>query len=142
MTLPKRLNLIRIVLGQLDKTSTFVDDDFRQQVGAKRRFTEVIVQGQINIGLRRGKKLAVTARGKTGDEEKSRGHCLFRRADLKKQGVVIQKGDQILRVGPTGDEVVVNGVVIEIRPESPLRGAFLLDYVEFEHDLEELATVR
>jgi len=141
MGLPKRLNLIRIVLEQLNPAGTFIDSDFREQIGAKQRTAEVVVRGQINLGLLRGRKLKETARSMTGDQEKSKGRIYFRRADLKALGVTIKKGDRVLRAGPVGDEVSIDGVVIQIRPEAPLRGTFLLDVIEFEHDREERESV-
>jgi len=137
MAKPVRINEMRIVLAPLDKVSTHVDSDFREPIGVKQRPAEVIVTGQVNLGLVKNKRFELVKRSRTGDVEDLFGRLVFKKTDLVAQGVMIEKGWKVLRAGPSGSETIIDGVIIEVRPESPLNGDFLLIYVEFEYDREK-----
>jgi len=129
------MNMVRIVIEQIDTTKTVKDPDFREQVGVKFRTTRKVLSGQVNLA--RKKQYFQTDRTRTGDREPTTGHVLFRKADLDNAGVILRKGDMVVEVGPESNPTPMNTILTQVRPESPLRGDFLLIYCEFELDSEK-----
>jgi len=140
MALPLRMSMMRVIVNQLSTEDTVVDPDFREQKGPKVRSTRLELQGQVN--LYSNKRYNPTDRTRTGDRESSRGRIYFRVADLQKDGVTLSKGDVVVEVGPKDSPTALNCPLIQVRPESPHRGQFLLMCAEFEFDREERESVR
>lgn len=135
MTFPLRMNLMRIVIAQLNTDTTSKDADFREAVGKKKYSDPIELAGQVNLATK--PKYFESAPSRTGDMEPTRGKLVFRKRDLVAAGVTLQKGDQIVEVGPEDSPTAVNCDIDEVRPESPLRGDFLLIVTEFAWDQRE-----
>ena len=134
--LPAKMNLVDIVVRQLLHEETQWDPDFEEPVGDKQRTQELTLRGQPNLGENRA-ALERRTSSLTGDKAESRGHIVFRIADLEAAGVQLAKGDQV--VGIAGQAVDL--LITEVRPESPLRESFLLLYAELEQRQDERASV-
>lgn len=132
MALPLRLNLIRVVIEQLNTTTTVEDPDFREAVGTKKYASQVVLEGQVNLASK--PKYFMQAPSRTGDMEPTMGHLVFRKRDLDAAGVTLVKGDRVVEVGPVATPTPIDSKLVEVRPESPLRGDFLLIYAEFKWD--------
>jgi len=135
INLPFKMNEMRIVIAQLDIVKTVKDPDFREPVGVKRIETQVVLQGQVNLA--KDKRLFMMEPSRTGDMEPTKGHLVFRKKYLDDLGVGLKKGDRIVEVGPTSGPTTIDAIIDEVRPESPLRGDFLLIYVDFKWDEKE-----
>lgn len=133
VALPMRMNLVRIKLRRLNVPATPQDSDFREPMRSK-AFEEVEVQGQVNFGSKQ-----VDQRGRTmiGDWPRSSAHLVFKMADLQAAGFEPRKGDRVSEIAGRPLDFEIG----EVRPESPLRGAFLLLYCEMEEVKEERASV-
>jgi hypothetical protein len=129
------MNPVRIVIEQLNTATTVKDPDFREAVGVKHHRTRIEVEGQVNLATK--PKYFMSAPSRTGDMEPTRGKLVFRKRDLARAGVTLRKGDLIVEVGPATDPTPINCDIEEVRPESPLRGDFLLIVVEFSWDQRE-----
>jgi hypothetical protein len=140
MALPIRMSMMRVVIEQLSTDDTVVDSDFREQKGPKVRSTRLELEGQVN--LYSNKRYNPTDRTATGDRESSRGRIYFRVADLQRNKVTLRKGDMLIEVGPEDNPTELNCPLIQVRPESPWRGQFLLMCAEFEFDREERESIR
>lgn len=135
MTLPLRMNPVRIVIEQLNLSTTVKDPDFREPVGQTYYLPRIELQGQVNLATK--PKYFMSAPSRSGDMEPTRGRLVFRKQDLSDAGVTLKKGDRIVEVGPTTSATPINCDIDEVRPESPLRGDFLLIVVEFSWDQRE-----
>lgn len=141
---PKRWNPVDIKIQRLDVPNTFIDDDFREPVSKKKRFTTITLRGQVNFGDR-AFTVEERSRAAPGDEDVTKAHVVFRRKDLVDAGLWdnaapednLKKGDKIIEIAGESFDLIFS----EIRPESPLRGKFLLIYGEFEHEREERGAV-
>ncbi len=129
MVFPILMNLVNIEISQLKILETFVDDDFREPISRKIRGSTILVKGQVNFGSKSFEERSIT---RTGDMEPTDGHLVFRKIDLDGLGVTIRKGDRVTKIAGLPTTLIVR----EVRPESPLNGAFLLLYVVLEHDRE------
>jgi len=134
--LPERMNTVEIVVRKLSKDRTHWDRDFEEPVTKKDRSAEVTLHGQVNLG-RAGAAFARRSPSLTGDRVESDGHLVFRKADLDAAGVTLAKGDRVVRIASED----VDFLLTEVRPESPLRGGFLLVYAELDHNREERASL-
>jgi len=121
------MNPVDIVLVQRDSSAsgTIVDPDFDEPIGLVQTGSPVTIQGQINYGVGRNERLL---RSRTGDIGGSSGHFVFRKTDLDDAGITLTKGDRVTSIAG----VTVELEITEVRHESPLRGAFLLTYADFE----------
>jgi len=126
------MNPVRIVIKQLDTTETVKDPDFREPVGVKHHDDDLVLQGQVNLAAK--KTYFVSTPSRTGDMEPTKGHLVFRKRYLDDLGVTLRKGDTIVEVGPASNPTPINCGIEDVRPESPLRGDFLLIYVDFTWD--------
>lgn len=129
---PVRMNLVEVVVRKLSKDRTGWDPDFEEPLGPKDRTGEVVLRGQVNFGSA-GAAFERRSRSLTGDRAESDGRLVFRKTDLDAAGVTIEKGDQVVRIAGLPADMLV----AEVRPESPLGGAFLLFYAELEHNREQ-----
>jgi hypothetical protein len=133
MGLPVRMNLVRIVIEQLNTTATVKDADFREPVGVKKyNTTQLVLEGQVNLAAK--KTFFVQTPSRTGDTEPTMGHLVFKKKYIDDLGVVLKKGDVIIEVGPAANPTPIDCKIHDVRPESPLRGDFLLLYVDFKWD--------
>jgi hypothetical protein len=139
MIYPFRMNMVRIKIAQLNTTTTQKDPDFREAVGVKHYSTPIELEGQVNLATK--PKYFMSAPSRTGDMEPTRGKLVFRKRDLTAAGVTLQKGDKIIEVGPVSDPTPIDCELVEVRPESPLRGDFLLIVAEFEWDQRERGSI-
>lgn len=135
MNLPIRLNLVRVQIKQLSTTVTQKDPDFREPIGETHYGEPIELEAQVNLATR--PKYFVSAPSRSGDMEPTRGRLVFRKKYLDDLGVTLKKGDRVIEVGPETNPTPINCDFVEIRPESPLRGDFLLIYAEFEWDQRE-----
>jgi hypothetical protein len=133
---PARMNTVEIVVRKLSKERTHWDPDFEEPVTKKDRSEEVVLRGQVNLG-KAGAAFERRSPSLTGDRSESDGHLVFRKADLDAAAVRLAKGDRVVRIA--GEPV--DFLLTEVRPESPLRGGFLLVYAEFAHNREERASL-
>jgi len=127
--LPFRMNLVSIKIMSFSHTSTNWDPDFREPVSDKSFESVVEVKGQVNWGRKDDK---VLRRTRVGDAEPSYCWLVFRKKDLEDQGVEIKKNDKVIEIAGKSVDLVVN----EVRNESPLRGEFLLTYVDLREPKE------
>lgn len=134
MSIPIRMNMVDIVLRRLNAVATAIDPDFREQKRSKKFMDPVTIRGQANFA---GKPLEDRFRSHTGDVGTSSVWFVFRMSDLVSLGFEPKKGDRIAAVAGR----TYNLEVKETRPESPLRGKFLLLYVIVEEVKEERASV-
>jgi hypothetical protein len=135
MARPFRMNLMRIVIEQLNTIATVKDADFREAVGVKHHSTLIEVEGQVNLATR--PEYLDSAPSRSGDTEPTRGKLVFRKSDLDRDSITLQKGDRIVEVGPAASPTSIDCKIDTVRPESPLRGDFLLIVVEFKWDVRE-----
>ena len=140
MALPLRMSMMRVVIDQLSATATVIDDDFRESKGPKDRPTRIEIEGQVN--LYSNKRYNPTDRTRTGDRDSSRGRIYFRMSDLTRAGITLSKGDMLVEVGPSTTPTQLNCPLIQVRPESPRNGQFLLMVAEFEFDRDERESIR
>ena len=131
MGMPCKMNMVDIVIKQLNKTETILDEDFREAKYPNKYSPEITLRGQVNFSkteYRLNKRFPTL----TGDKNPTFGHVLFRVRDLERAGVTLQKGDII--VSTAG--ISLGTPIMELRYESPLNGRFLLLYAEFERRKE------
>lgn len=136
---PSRINERIIRFQRLDRTVS-LDPDFGEPFGEDITITATIdVVGQVNFGSKSFRKRSNTL---SGDEERVKGHLVFKMCDLIDAGLATQSGSKISFVLEKGDLVTRIGdkptdfEVYEIRPESPLQGDFLLVYVDLVNHKE------
>lgn len=139
--LPLRLNKARIIIKNLQRSNTVRDPHFREPIGQKSFSDDIEVYGQIRFFSSKYvyKELDRTI---TGDREKVAGRITFKRTDLVKQGVSINKGDKIVSVGRVGQEIMINGRVIAVNPYAFRKGINLLVSVEFTHDYDTKESIK
>jgi hypothetical protein len=92
--IPNLIHPVPITIQQLNKSATFMDDDFREPVQRAAHTAEVIVPGQIKWG---GKDSLVFTRG--GVQESSNGYVLFRYVDLVAAGITLKDNDRMVKLG-------------------------------------------
>lgn len=142
--LPARMNLRSIEFEVLDRQRVVLDSDFDEPIGGDLRGQRFTVDGQYNF---RGGPFKRRSTRLSGDEETVVGHLVFRMCDLidgglatKNNGTIditLKKGDRVIRIGKR----TLDLEIVEVRPESPLRGDFLLVYVDLVQGREERAGV-
>ncbi len=133
---PRMMNFVDIKIQQFNHGDTPWDDDFNEPLPNRSYDGLVTLKGQINLGNKENARQEMSS---TGDETRTFGHCVFRKSDLDEAvpPVVLAKGDRVTEVAG----VAVDYELTEIRPESPLRGKFLLIYAEFTQPLEKRASL-
>lgn len=145
--LPARTNPVRIKFQRLNRTDVVIDEDFGEPIGGDILQTEIIeFEGQVNL---RGGPYKRRSPSLSGDEGATNGHLVLVLEEMIEAGLatgsvgdevefVLQKGDRIVQIASQ----VVGFEIIEIRPESPLDGDFLLVYIGFKQGAEERTGVR
>ena len=134
LRLPVRLNEHAITFQFLNRDDIRLDPDFLEPIGSDIGGASLTAIGQVNFRLGPIKKRRVTL---SGDDEPVEGHFVFRLFDMIEVGLItdnldgtisfnVKKGDRVTRV----DGVLVDFEIVEVRTESPLRGEFLLVYIE------------
>lgn len=106
MPVPNLIHPISVVVQREDKTSTFVDDDFREPVQQAARKTEFTIKGQLlwNYDNKINPQFG-------GSREDSDGYVLFRYVDLEAIGEEIKRGDRFVKLGKIDTDVYVTEVV-------------------------------
>lgn len=134
MPFPKRMNPVNIKLHQRNAADTVMDSDFREPASTRAFDAGVVVKGQVNFGMKKYAEQDITM---TGDKGDTMGWFCFRKSDLDRAGISLQKGDRVSEVAGEAMDLEI----VEARPESPLRGRFLLIYADFEHVKEKRESV-
>lgn len=125
MGFPIRMNPVWVEIAQLNKASTQWDSDYKEPVGGQHDYDSVIqVKCQVNLGSKEFKRRERTERG---EGQPTFGHLVFKKEYWDRLGLTIKKGDRVKKIA----EHDVDFEIMEVRPESPLRGKTLLYYVEF-----------
>ncbi len=134
MSLPLRMNEVEVKIKRLDEAGTVIDPDFREARRQKKFSDPITVKCQVNFGQ---KTLEDTARTHTGDAEPSSGWLVFKLSYLAALGWEPKKGDRVIEIAGRPVDLRVR----QTRPESPLRGKFLLLYVVLEEVKEERSSL-
>lgn len=94
--MPNLLHPIPVFLRQIEKEKTSrMDDNLREPIGAVDRPSEAIkLMGQIKW---HSQDMAVATH--PGSEERSSGYILFKSSDLKREHVILNIGDKVVRIG-------------------------------------------
>ena len=131
MAFPIKWNPVTVKIRQLEKSESYNDPDFSEPASPLTFGDEVIMEAQVNFMSRNFEGLMRTM---TGDAENSSGHLVFRNpiADTSGTSITLQKGDKITEIAGVSTDLFI----MEVRPESPLNGVFLLWYVRFSHNQE------
>jgi hypothetical protein len=108
MPTPRLIHPIPVEVRQLQRSSTKVDEDFREEIEHVSRGTTVTIPGQVE--WKTDNRLRAN---KTGVEQASDGYVLFRTADIRTAGLTqIDQGDQIVAYGIGANRVAINVFVI------------------------------
>lgn len=138
MDYPARWNLVTVTIARLDLPDTAVDPVFKVPTNRKARPQEIDYPAQVNFGLKRKEQRERTL---MGDRPNTRARIVLRFVDLAPTTTLPRprKGDKIVTLYKgTPAEETVDYLIEEVRPESPLGGAPLLLFVEFERDRERV----
>lgn len=141
---PFKINKVDIEIRPLSTSSVVLDEDFREPLTQDIFGDPIKLRGQVNFGDSSHRKEERVA-GPTGDMDLSEGHIIFKKRDLDSGGFTPSPGDVITKIASQDFSADKDRLrIIEVRPESPLRGDFLLIYCEFAHDakLREVPTSR
>ena len=134
VSFPFRINKVDIEIRPLSTTSIVLDDDFREPLTQDIFGDPVMLRGQPNFGDSSHNKETRVATP-TGDWDPSEGHIIFKKADLDSGGFTPTPGDVITKIAGQDFSADADRLrIIEVRPESPLRGEFKLIYCEFAND--------
>lgn len=116
MPIPNLIHPIDVKIEQINKGSTFYDDDAREEVQIVGRVPTVTVKAQVKWDFEISLKAT-----KGGAQEDASGYVLFRLLDLDALGIEIKRGDRfvefgnrpanvyVVRVQPTATYDDVNG---------------------------------
>jgi len=100
--IPNLIHPVPIRVQRENKSSTFVDDDFREPVQQAARLTEFTVGGQVLWG-----RASSVKPGRGGPQEEYDGYVLFRYVDLETLGQEIKRGDRFALIGKIQTDVYV-----------------------------------
>jgi hypothetical protein len=135
MSFPIRWNPVDVVFEAQDDGTTVVDDDYRVPLGERERGAQFTLDGQPALKRR---SLEQVLRTRAGDDESSRLKIVIptkvfkaavpTRWDATNKEPTIVKGYKVVSIAGRPCDLVV----VEVRPQSPLRGGVLLWYVELE----------
>jgi hypothetical protein len=139
MRYPFRMNLVRIVIRPMDRPNTVIDPDFKEAVGKKEFGVPYEVYGQLNFYSPNKFMYELHMKTRTGDQAPVHGKLVFRTTDLENRLIEIRKGDTVVSAGQVGREKVIDGRVIEVKPEAWKFGRPLLTIVEFGYDYDHRA---
>jgi hypothetical protein len=120
MPIPNLIHPIDVKLEQIDKASTFYDEDAREEIQIVNRASTVTLKGQVKWDF----EMSLSAH-KGGAGEDASGYVLFRFVDLDALSIEIKRGDRFVEFG--GREA--NVYVIRTQPTATyddVNGATLL----------------
>lgn len=140
MGLPAKWNPVAVEVTHVDVAATPTDPVFKNPVNRKARPTTTTYQAQVNSGNKTFERRFRTLMGDR-PATKAREHIVIRTCDLAPNTPLPRpsKGDRITKLYKgTPNEEVVDFLIEEVRPESPLNGIPLLVYCEFERDREKV----
>ena len=108
MPIPNLNHPVDVVLHQISRGTTFMDEDAREPVQHAARESSVTVPGQTRWVS------AMEARpGRSGVAEDERGYVVFRAVDLTAESVTLARGDRISKIGLEDCDVYIT----RIQPE-------------------------
>jgi len=105
---PNLLHPVPIIIQQIDISSTFHDEDFREPIQQSVRKANTTVNGQVKWGI--DDSLAMS-RG--GVSEESAGYVLFRYADLTAASVTLRQNDRFIKIG----NVLTDVYILRLQPQ-------------------------
>lgn len=94
MPIPNLIHPIDVKIEQIDKASTFYDDDAREEIQIVGRNPTITLKGQVKWDFEVSLKP-----GKAGASEDASGYVLFRFLDLDDAGIEIKRGDRFVEFG-------------------------------------------
>ena len=103
MPLPRLIHPVPILIRLSDDDETFFDDDAREPVQKMARKPTVQLDGQV-----RWPRSVDPDPVNAGDVKDSRGYILFRQKDIDDAGVVLSKGDNIIKIGKLDSNEYIN----------------------------------
>jgi hypothetical protein len=103
MVQPNLLHPVPVVVEQIDKTTTYYDDDAREPIQYAARPTQTTVQGQVEWRAQKNEE-----HRRTGTVEGASGYVLFRRVDLAAVSLNLQIEDRLARIGDIDTDVYVH----------------------------------
>jgi hypothetical protein len=121
---PIKMNTVNVIIKQLIRDTEMLDEDWREMKGSYRYEEPITLKAQVNFGDG-GAKFEELSYSMTGDQENTSGHLVFSVKYLTDNGITLRKGDVVTSIAGISTELVIN----QLRYESPLRGGFLLLYV-------------
>jgi len=122
---PVRYNPVTVKFVRIEPTNTQWDEDYKEAIGGNPAYgSEIEFQCQVNFGQ---KEYFRRQRTERGEARPSYGWLTFKMKYWEDNSVNLKKGDRITGVAGQAADFEI----MEVRPESPLRGGFLLMYVEF-----------
>lgn len=129
MPIPLRMNLMPVSIKQFSVASTPLDADFgAPNVGQKKVYGGILaLKAQVAYVTKDRQENAMTGDPGIGD-----GHLCFRKSDLDRQSIMLQKGDIITSIAGFD----VNYKIIEVRPSGHLRKRANLIMAYFETNSE------
>lgn len=102
---PDLVHPIPIEIEQIDKDSTFYDDDAREAIRDAARPEVKKLSAQVSWSVKDD-----PAPEKMGISEETRGYLLFKKKDLSGESVTINRGDKISKIGHDTVELYVLGL--------------------------------
>lgn len=142
MVLPLRINEATFTFERLAVATTPMDTDFNEPVSHNQFSATVDVVGQVS---RMVESLNRLQRAQTGDAKPETMHAVFRPKQLEDAGVVLKKGDRLLKISVDGDEVVMSPplVIVAVTKGSYLKSQskHLLVHVDFEQNRDTLGSL-
>lgn len=111
MVAPRLIHPVDVELEQLSRSTTVVDDEFREPIQQGDRSTRVTLQAQPKWGF--DDKNIPT---KLGSDSEADGYFLFRTDQLATAGVTIQQGDRFVSVGSGANKRDIDVYVVRLQP--------------------------
>lgn len=103
MPTPRLLHPVPVIIQQLDKANTLMDDDFREPIQHSARQANVTLQGQ-HRERRHGEMEIKTRDGLTISVD---GYVLFRYVDLAAAGITLAENDRFVKIGNKTKDVYI-----------------------------------
>lgn len=94
MPIPNLIHPVDVKIEQIDKPSTFYDEDAREPIQQAARTTVVILKGQVRWTGQFDKEST-----DAGIKENESGYVLFRTTDLSAQSITLQVNDRVAQIG-------------------------------------------
>jgi len=103
MVLPRLIHPVDVIVEQVDHSTTYYDEDAREEIQIVGRDVQKTVQGQI-----KWVEQQALSYEKAGVGEGSRGYVLFRKVDLDAASITLQPNDRIKKMGHVDTDVYIN----------------------------------